>query len=258
MAYDDPRLIDEAKKKAAGPLGQKMAEFPLQFAAPVFFADIPAKDEQPKANNGTITLIKFGERLLGVTCFHVLNEYRKQLAQDPSRVFQIGNVRLAPFDRLIDESEDIDLATLDLTGLEASKIMADRELNYFEPSRWPPNPVLAGEFVALAGFPAVWREHPGHRKVSFVSFSLGATKVADVTQRNIVCLLEREHWIQSLGPCMPADLMKSPGLSGGPIFKWAGLAADLVGFIYECSASDDYLLIRPSRFICKDGTINEE
>jgi len=258
LAYDDPQLIDEAKKKAAGPLGQKLAEFPLRFAAPVFFADIPAKGKQPKANNGTITLIKFGERFLGVTCFHVLDKYRKQLSQDPNRVFQIGNVRLAPLDRLIDESKDLDLATLDLTGLEASKIMVDRELNYFEPAHWPPNPISAGEFVALAGFPGVWREHPGHRKVSFASFSLGATIVTDATQRTIVCSLERNYWIQSLGPPMAADLMKAGGLSGGPVFKWAGLAADLVGIIYEYSASDDYLLIRSSRFICEDGTINEE
>jgi hypothetical protein len=163
-----------------------------------------------------------------------------------------------PLDRVIDESEDLDIATLDLTGLETRKITEDRELNYFEPAHWPPNPMSAGEFVALAGLPGVWRKHPGHLEVSFASFSLGATIVTDVTRQTIICLLEREHWIQYLGPRIAADLREFGGVSGGPVFNLTGLPADLVGFIYEYSASDDYLLIRSSRFICKDGRINGE
>lgn len=258
MAYVDPRRIAEAKKKAAGPLGKEMANFPLRFTAPVFFADIPPKDQQPIANNGTITLIKFGERLLGVTCFHVLEAYRNQLAQDPGRVFQIGDVRIAAVDRIIDESRALDLATIDLTGLQTAKITADREMDFFEPVRWPPNQVKPGGFVALAGFPGVWREHPAYLEVSFASFSLGATMVTDVGERTIICSLERKNWIQSLGPRLATDITDFGGLSGGPVFNLERLAAELFGFICEYSTSKDYLLIRSSRFIREDGSIDEE
>ncbi len=241
MAYDDPRLIEEAKKKAAGPLGHALADFPLRFAAPAFFAEVPAMGQQPQANNGTMTLLRFGERRLGATRFHVLNAYRKQLAKDPHRIFQIGNAKIRPLDRLIDESKELDLAMLDLGGVDIAKI--EKEVSFFEPARWPPKPISPGEFVALAGFPGVWRTHPAHLEVGFGSFNLGATRVTDVGHQTIVCQLERDYWIKSLGPLWAAELTDFGGLSGCPVFNLSGLAADLVGFVYECSANADYLLI---------------
>ena len=258
MAYDDPRLIEEAKKKAGGPLGHALADFPLRFAAPAFFAKVPVMGQQPQANNGTMTLLRFGERQFGATCFHVLNSYRQQLTEDPDRIFQIGNAKIRPLDRLIDESKELDLAILDLAGVDITKIAIDKEVSFFEPARWPSKPISPGEFVALAGFPGVWRTHPAHLEVGFASFNLGATRVTDVGHQTIVCQLEREYWIQSIGPLLAAELTEFGGLSGCPVFNLSGLAADLVGFVYGCSPDADYLLIRPSRFVNVDGSINRD
>ena len=111
MNYEsfDSERVKRAKELAAGPLGKEMAKFPLRFAKAVFFGEKPSKDNQIKVNNGTITLINLGGRLIGVTCFHVIDAYR-QMNEDDSCIFQIGNIEFEPLERIIDQSPEMDLA----------------------------------------------------------------------------------------------------------------------------------------------------
>jgi len=43
--------IQEAKRLAAGPLGNEMARFPMLFAKPIFFANPPQERVKMKVNN---------------------------------------------------------------------------------------------------------------------------------------------------------------------------------------------------------------
>ena len=54
---NDEAKVAEAKKLAAGPLGEKMAKFPLLFAKMAFFGQRPSRDQPREINNGSITLV---------------------------------------------------------------------------------------------------------------------------------------------------------------------------------------------------------
>lgn len=254
-SYDDPIHLAEAKKRAAGSLGKHLGDFPLRFAAPVVFSEVPIRGTLAPLNNGTISLLKIGGRQIGITCYHVISAYREKHSIEQSKIFQIGNLKIEPLERIIAESESLDIATLDLSGVNAIDISMGREVNFFEPASWPSGLVDSGQFLALGGFPGVWRENPVHLELTFDSFSLGATMISDVGVRNVVCQLERNWWVQSSGPWSVTDFRQFGGLSGGPAFIFTGLKAEFVGVIYEYSTIDDYLLIRPSRFIHEDGTL---
>jgi hypothetical protein len=257
QAYDDPKLIAEAKRKAAGPLGKHLADFPLRFSAPVVFSEVPSRGQPPSLNNGTISLVELGGRQFGITCHHVISAFREKHSSTSSSIFQIGNLKINPLERVISESKDLDLAILDLSDVDSGQISMGREVNFFQPVSWPSSTVAPGQFVAFGGFPGVWRNYPEHLEITFDSFSLGATMVSDVGARNVVCKLEREYWIQSSGPWPVQDFQQFGGLSGGPVFIFNGLKAEFVGVIYEYSTTDDYLLIRPSSFINEDGMLAE-
>ena len=115
----DPKRVKKAKELASGPLGQEMGKFPLRFAKPVFFGQKPSKGETIKVKNGTITFIKLEERPIGITCSHVVDEYRK-ISQDGNCVFQIGHLEFDPLVRIIDQSPEMDLVTIDLEGLDVT------------------------------------------------------------------------------------------------------------------------------------------
>src|SRR5262249_21120154 len=118
-----PEEIKKAKKLTSNQLGQQLAMFPLRFAASVLIGE---KDGRriytSRVNNGTVTLIDFGNGPIAVTCFHVIDEYRKRQLGNKNTSFQIGSLKLDPLRSLIDENAELDLATIDLGNHEISKI----------------------------------------------------------------------------------------------------------------------------------------
>ena len=112
MDVHDADKVAQAKKLAAGPLGEALSKFPLLFAKVAFFGDRPSRNWPAKINNGTITLVDLGNGPLGLTCHHVLKEYRKVRDATPGVTFQIGNVEIDPLEQLIDENRRLDLATI--------------------------------------------------------------------------------------------------------------------------------------------------
>ena len=252
----DPGEVAEAKRKAAGPLGQEFARFPLRFCAPVLWGANPLKASNSKVTNGTVSLLRLGDRNLGITCAHVLKGFRDARSQDGSVIFQIGNARLEILERVIDEKEKLDLAILDLDDISLDDMRIGKELQFFEqPGAWPPENLSEGDFVTLAGFPGKWKLQPFNMEVEFASWSLGMTRVSSVTEMQIGCLFEREYWVPSIGPSHvdhPTDLR---GMSGGPVFIHRTLAWDFVGVIYEYSSGLDLLFSRPSSLVSAEGRL---
>lgn len=253
----DPELVKRAKEQAAGPLGRELAKFPLRFALAAFFGKRPVRDKPVEVNHGTITLLELGGKQIALTCSHVLKKYG-EISDDSSTVFQIAGGELDPLERIIDESPDLDLVSIDLSNLDVDELVQGEEIGscFFVPPYWPPKQLQSGDFVAFGGFPGKWRQYPSWDEIVFESWSSGACRVASVRGEHFVCQFEREYWVESFN--LPGregmQLDDIRGLSGGPVFIHRGLYWEFVGVIYEFSSEFDLMYVRPARLIREDGT----
>lgn len=253
----DSVLEEKAKKLASGPLGKEMAKFPLKFASAIFFGQKPNTSLISNLNNGTATLVNFGRRPIAITCFHVLDAYRKRLNEDSQIIFQLGNLKIDPLPKIIDECENLDLVTIDLSGENIKEIGDGGDIAscFFRPISWPPKRISKGSFVSFGGFPGCWRLQPSKKEVMFDSFSSGACAIASVREDIIICQFERGYWVNSFNLRPGEDLHELGGLSGAPVFTLRDLYYELVGIVYEFSTEFDLMYVRPTKFLREDGTI---
>ena len=257
----DPKLVEKAKQEAAGPLGKEMTKFPLLFATAVSFKDLTGVNSVHTVNNGTVTLVDLGSGQMAITCSHVLDEYRKRLKDNNKFVFRIGNTVLNPLEYLIDESPELDLATIDLSEINIKEISLGKEIgtSFFRPEAWPPDDVNEGDFISFGGFPGKWKEQVSSGDLMFDSFSSGATEISSINDEYFICQFEREYWVESLDIKNGKELHELGGLSGGPVFLIRdnnGITYyEFVGIIYQFSTDYDLLYIRKAKFINKDGSI---
>jgi hypothetical protein len=257
MEYSDPKKIEEAKRLAAGPLGEKLSKFPMLFAKAALIGERPKKNSFTKINNATVTLVNLGSGPIMITCYHVLEGYRELINGCESAWFQVGDVDLNPLEQLIAESKRLDLATIKLTDSQANDIVRGGEIGscFFKPSIWPSPSLNEGDFVAFGGFPGQWRERWAFDEIVFPSFSSGACRVAQVSDDRFACQFEREYWITVFNIDNREHLHDLGGMSGGPAFIHRGIHWDFIGIIYEFSSSFDIMYLRPAHLIYRDGSI---
>jgi hypothetical protein len=74
------RTPEEAKKLVTGPLDRQMEMFPLRFCEPAYFGVPPSREHPGAVNSGTVSLLDLRGDLLAVTCHHVIQGYRRKLA----------------------------------------------------------------------------------------------------------------------------------------------------------------------------------
>lgn len=258
---EDQKLLRKAKEDAAGPLGQEMAKFPLRFAKAIFFGIKPSIDEPITMNNGTITFVELEKQKIGITCSHVLEAYRKNNI-DEKYIFQIGHLEFDPLERIIDESSELDIVTIDLEGLDVTKSLNGVPIGseFFVPYYWPPKKINNSDYVAFGGFPGIMRTYPSYNEIIFDSWSNGASQVTSVHDQYLICQFEREYWVESFNyyGYKGRDLGDLGGLSGGPVFIYRELYWELIGIIYEFSQEFDLMYIRPMSLINKNGKILKE
>lgn len=245
---------EQAKALVAGPLGTEMAKFPVRFCKPAYFGVPPSREHPAAINSGTTTLLNCRGTLLAVTCHHVIDGYRRKLAEDRNCSFAIANCHFDPLAQLAAEDHAIDIAVLQITPEQAAVIK--RNSNgigeaFYPLNAWPPAPVKVGDFVAYAGFPGDLREHVSLDEISFGSYSSGACRVTDLYADYLTCEFEREFWIQNFVEHEPESL---GGLSGGPAFVIRYSAAGIIsyefaGLIFRMHESTESLYIRQARVI---------
>lgn len=236
------------------PFFDEISKYPVKFAVPVFFGDSPNSSYAASLRNGSATLLRLGDRFLGVTCHHVLEGFR-QSRETQRGIFQLGPIRMDPEQHLISEDHERDIAVIDLTGF-VDTVPELSVAKFVQPTTWPPGDVSTDDVICLAGFPGIWRDQMDLGYLRFYSYSSGAAEVVSVRDEIIVttvqitdCVIQINHgkvW-GSLG-----------GLSGGPVFVWRKtpiLVAELVGFIFEYQESLDLMFVRSATVIRDDGRI---
>jgi len=229
-------------------------------ASPIYFGN--PNNEDGKVNNGTVTLITHNGKKYGVTNHHVIDAFRKRFEDEDINLY-IGN-QLIDLDKIvIDENEKLDLCTLSLDEYEDGKIKSYGEVptHYFDVGEFSIGELKQGDFVLFGGYPGAWRSQPEKNELIFDTLSSGGTKVSDVTDSNIVCVLAVEKCVVTLNfrDELPDNL---GGISGGPVFchevSEGGISTfRLVGVIYEYTEAYDALLIRPISLLSNDMSIVE-
>jgi hypothetical protein len=211
-----------------------------------------------------MTLLQLPTRRAGVTCFHVVDAYRQQRLTSPSRVFEVGGLRLDPLDRLIATDPVLDLAIIDLDDVDRGQLMiGTHEAAFFQPGAWPLGTAEPGELLALGGYPRSYRalssdpaQESGTPRPG--SFALGATRVIDVGFENIACEASWEYWMEGHGPRRVGPTADLGGLSGGAGFVRRASEIHFVGVIFVVARSRGFLRLRPARFIGKDGSLRRD
>ncbi|MCX7164778.1 MAG: hypothetical protein NTV11_00700 [Rhodocyclales bacterium] len=252
---EKPKTFEEAKALVGGPLGVEMEKYPLKFATAAYFGALPQRGTPATVSSGTASLLLLNGQHFALTCSHVLNGYRKCLGNGPS-IFQLGNCALDPLAQLRFEDEKLDYALIALTedqANEVAKVGGAFDGTFFtEPVQWPPGEVKQGEFVAFGGFPGELREAVSFDKISFGSYSSGASKVTSVGVDYLVCQFERDYWITHGYEDEPKTIR---GMSGGPVFAIrhngdSGIMTyEFVGHIFEFSESFELLYVRLARVV---------
>lgn len=242
--------LEEAKSLIAGPLGEEMAKFALRFCKPLYFGPPPSRGHPGIVNSATASLLRSGDALLAVTCSHVIEGYRRKLAEDHRCLFAIANCYFDdPLGQLVAEDSAIDAAVLSLTVKQADQITRNSAgigEAFYEVDMKSAIPAKVGEFVAYGGFPGCVRQVISFDELSFGGYSSGACRVTDVHSDYMTCEFEREFWIKSFPEPEPQSL---GGLSGGPAFmirhRPSGVISyEYAGLIYRMHESTESLFIR--------------
>jgi len=165
------------------------------FAAALFFARQPSRGVELELNNGTISFLELEHRQIGITCFHVLEAYRQKRQQDSTVDCYLGLLSLDLVPRIIDQDPELDIVTLDLSGLNLKHVSDHPQISsaFFCPAVWPCTKVQEGDFITFGGFPRLFRVPLNFRDLVFGSFSYVGCRVASVREEHIVCQFEREE-----------------------------------------------------------------
>ena len=140
----------------------QIREFAMARSAPFFWSRQPPNQDPELLHNGTITYVATGQKELGVTNVHVYNQYLADRANGPDVEAQFESSTIYPEQRLVDLSNELDLATLDVPKIFLESSFAGKLHN--RPETWPPEPLRAGELVIYGGYPDELKE-PGTNKI---------------------------------------------------------------------------------------------
>lgn len=117
-----PPTLEEAKAMVEGVLGAELEKYPLKFATAAYFGPRPKPGTSATVNSGSASLVRLHGQPFALTCSHVLDGYRKRVADDEKTIFQLGNCELDPLAQLKAEHKKLDYALIALTEDQAKEL----------------------------------------------------------------------------------------------------------------------------------------
>ena len=137
---------DEAIALVNGPLGEAIREIVVGYVAPIFIAT-PTGQGEWNFNNGSCFFLDCGKGPFLVTANHIFQEYLARKKEEPRTVCHIFNLPFEPEKRLIDSSQDLDIATfrislveINMVGVVDGRILSPKVPIMGDQSKWPPDP----------------------------------------------------------------------------------------------------------------------
>jgi hypothetical protein len=244
---------------------QEVSNFTLRVCTPIYWHD--RRVSFPKdVRGGSCLILRFGERLIGVTAAHVLQTYRDDHAQNPSLICQLRLMPFALHDAVIDSDPALDIATFALSEDELGQI-SGTPIDCT--GAWPPPAPTRLRSVSLAGFPEVLRVTHEDRSGTFAAYG-ALSAIEDFSEREILLTYDpaREEPLSGL-PLPPLGFNLS-GCSGGPVLihgerngvhRWFPAGIIIGGsnrdFGEQRGEADafDTIRVRRIHFVREDGTI---
>lgn len=246
--------VQAARELMAGPLSQVLKQMLMACCRPLFWFALDAVSPQI-LSNGTITLVRTPKRTFGVTANHVLSGFEQARSRQPVRA-QISQVVVDDLlDRVIDRSDQLDLATIDLGGglLEAlGPMVAPLSL-------WPPMPPTEGRGIMIAGFPGRERRETDTLEASFgLSWAIGIAH--QVTHDKITWVIPPDEYLVNAHDRLPREY-NFGGASGGPLIasfeSESGIFSHrLSGIVIEAHTELEYVIARRADTIDALGKIS--
>jgi len=249
-----PISIEKAKELLAGNLGDVYRQILFGCCVPIYWFSLD-KENPTILHNGTVTLLETPQRIIGVTASHVLDCYKNDHKEQKVRLQLMNEAVDNLLDRLIDNSDRLDIATFDID----ERIISNIGKNVSPLKNWPPQPPQEGRGIMLAGYPACDRFEPRKLCANFGLFTaLGIARV--VSDEQITWAIDQEFLISSkrVNPLPPNHDLG--GISGGPLISWFETPNyisyyKLSGIISQANRTLENVIARRADFINDDGTI---
>lgn len=243
--------IDEQKAREliGGDLGKEYLRILQSCSTPIFWYE--NKPNSPILRNGTVTVVKTPDRLIGVTAAHIINSYSAQ-SENLNLKLQIGEELIPDLQkRIIAVCDKLDLATISLGNSALDKKIV--------PLPWPPRAPQEGRSIMLGGYPGQERLEDQRRVCNFGTFAaIGIART--VSDDQITFLIERDFSLPL------KDIKELPmnydlgGISGGPVISWFETKSFIAsyhfaGIISEASSKYENIIAKRADFIRSDGSI---
>jgi hypothetical protein len=254
---------DERKAFAEGPVAKTFLEVAGTNVTMLRWNYRHAVLASSEWRNGSAFFVDTGTRLIVVTAEHVYRAYLKARdnASKGSITCQLGNLLFKPEERLIDASQDLDIATFEISAEELIEV-GKRAFTLGDGIWPPPHPGSSGLNAIVAGFPektTLWISPTG---ASFGMF-LGAGPIGSHSDRQISMQIDRLAWIDTLKVGVPPPGFDFGGISGGPMMmvverdrRWHHTLAGVVVEFPTSALGVETVVAVPAHFIAADGKLN--
>lgn len=212
--------------------------------------------DPPIARNGSASLIRTPERILGITAAHVVDGYIAE-KQSCSRIeATLGGLQFDLEERVIACCRTLDIATFAVDERELLRI----GFNVLE-GAWPPITPMAGDFIVFAGWPGCER----HITPDIVTGGAW-TGIARAQVSGDIITIDIDHSQGLLSPVPgvppPPPNYEVGGISGGPLMtilpRDRGFDWRLGGVMIQGTAAWDIVRAVRADAIAADGSIRDE
>lgn len=143
-------------------------------------------------NSASCFAIELQDRFYLATAEHVLR-FSETHPTFATEAWQVGQLRFSPHDRIAyrDPTADVALLSLRRTELPLTRLMPLTAL-----AGWPPPAPVAGQFIAVSGFPAIARQRSSQKQVHFDAVT-GLFRIETAGPDYCTCVFERAEWLTS-------------------------------------------------------------
>ncbi len=206
------------------------------FVAPIYWY-APNNDAGKRVlNNGTMFFINTGERIIGITAWHVYHDgYELDFKRAPNIECALLDKRFDLIENYIDCDEAQDISTFSISDQYLAIL---NRSSHFPPS-WPPEPPKAGEVPIICGFPGCLRIE--HDTLIEWAHWIGILWADDPGLFHSSIVIDRKNIIEDPFIKTMPEGESIGGCSGGPLFameyepiwKWriAGLVSQGPNFV---------------------------